>query len=117
MQKVCQDEQPESHDCLSDLEWVLSYYTTNPTTTDMAELILDSEEEEPTLPKWPGHITDAEETAVLLGTPQGAGVAWLLINHSFQFGRKYVDKIHIFGSGSGKLCLAFHIAPAPAPSK
>jgi len=47
---------------------------------------------------WPG-ITfgmDTEEGKAILGTPNGCGVAWMLIQHSKAFGKKNIEKVTLF---------------------
>ncbi|KAL3428482.1 hypothetical protein PVAG01_01991 [Phlyctema vagabunda] len=39
---------------------------------------------------------DTEQGQALLGTPNGSGIAWLLINHKLQLGIKTVDKVSVF---------------------
>ena len=47
---------------------------------------------------WPGVEFDAEpdKGMALLGTPSGAGVAWVLAQHRAQLGHKVVDKVVLF---------------------
>ncbi|KAI4682345.1 uncharacterized protein J4E88_005235 [Alternaria novae-zelandiae] len=47
---------------------------------------------------WPG-ITfgmDSEEGKAILGTPNGCGVAWMLIQHKKAFGEKNIEKVTLF---------------------
>ena len=47
---------------------------------------------------WPG-ITfgmDTEEGKAILGTPNGCGVAWMLIQHKKAFGEKNIEKVTLF---------------------
>jgi hypothetical protein len=52
---------------------------------------------------WPGRLfkPDSEEGKALLGSPNGLGVAWLLIQHKQQFGVCCVDEIRFFKTASG----------------
>jgi hypothetical protein len=67
-------------------------------------------------PMWPG-ITleaDSEESKALLGTPDGHGVAWLLIQHKRQLGHMAVGKITLYlcdsaEPGSHSSNLLFHL--------
>jgi len=47
---------------------------------------------------WPGVEFDAKSDngMALLGTPNGAGVAWMLAQHRAQLGHKVVDKVVLF---------------------
>lgn len=47
---------------------------------------------------WPG-ITfgmDTEEGKAILGTPNGAGVAWMLVQHRKALGEKRIEKVTLF---------------------
>ena len=107
-QNSCQVHESNDPQCLSSLNYVVSYEITNPTAWKIATGIIGGP-----LKPFPGFMVKGWQLALLLGTPNGSGVAWLLITHVPQFGRKWVDQIHIFGSTSGKLCLAFHIGTPP----
>jgi hypothetical protein len=47
---------------------------------------------------WPGVIFDieSEEGRAILGTPNGSGVAWMLIQHSKALGERAIEKVTIF---------------------
>jgi hypothetical protein len=49
-------------------------------------------------PIWPGTTFDmeCEEGRAILGTPNGAGTAWLLIQHKKQLGDRRIEKVTIF---------------------
>lgn len=49
-------------------------------------------------PPWPGIVLDIEsdEGKAVLGTPNGAGVAWLLIQRKKELGHKRVEKVTFF---------------------
>jgi hypothetical protein len=51
---------------------------------------------------WPGLTFDAcsEEGKVILGTPNGVGVAWLLIQRKKELEKKRVEKITLFSAPS-----------------
>ncbi|KAF1959612.1 hypothetical protein CC80DRAFT_501814 [Byssothecium circinans] len=63
------------------------------------------------LSEWPGVLLkpDCEEAKVLLGSPNGSGVAFLLIDHKAQLGRKTVGGIRIFNDDESYLNLLFEI--------
>ncbi|KAJ4377931.1 hypothetical protein N0V83_000761 [Neocucurbitaria cava] len=51
---------------------------------------------------WPG-ITfdiDSEEGRAILGTPNGSGTAWLLIQHKKQLGDRKIEKVTLFYAGN-----------------
>ena len=53
---------------------------------------------------WPGLTFDieSEEGQAILGTPNGSGVAWMLIQHKAQLGEKKIKKVTVFhASASG----------------
>ena len=54
-------------------------------------------------PKWPGLTFDMDSDAakVLLQTPNGKGVAWLLVNHKKAFGVKTVGKVQLWNASKG----------------
>ena len=67
-------------------------------------------------PKWPGieFPMDSDEAKLLLQTPNGKGVAWLLIQHKMAFGLKCVEKIRVWNAlceGKNQPCMLFHIEP------
>jgi hypothetical protein len=45
---------------------------------------------------------DTEAAKALLGTPNGSGVAWLLIQHKHHLGWKVVDSVTLFWDGSSR---------------
>jgi hypothetical protein len=49
---------------------------------------------------WPGHRfdIDSDEGKILLGSPNGAGVAWFLTQHKKELGVHYVDRVTVFQS-------------------
>jgi hypothetical protein len=48
--------------------------------------------------EWPGVSFEAEseEGRAILGTPNGSGVAWMLVQHKKQFGGKSVERVNLF---------------------
>jgi hypothetical protein len=83
------------------LRYVLCANIVNVYTLAVIEAILDARRLlRETYPVWPG-ITidmDSEEGKALLGTPNGSGVAWLLVQHKAecQLGHKTVIKVSLF---------------------
>ncbi|KAF2787673.1 hypothetical protein K505DRAFT_342750 [Melanomma pulvis-pyrius CBS 109.77] len=60
---------------------------------------------------WPGttYSIDSKEGQALLGTPNGRGVAFLLIQHKRQLGHKVVDGVTVFIEGLTTPSLLFYI--------
>lgn len=58
--------------------------------------------------RWPGtdYQADSDEFAALLASPNGRGVAWLLLNHN-QLGRKTIDSVRVWYDGSWMLLFVF----------
>jgi hypothetical protein len=50
---------------------------------------------------WPGVTFDieSEEGKAILGTPNGAGTAWLLIQRKRELGRRRIEKVTVFHAG------------------
>lgn len=59
---------------------------------------------------WPGTAfnMDTDQGRAILGTPNGSGVAWFLINHQMQMGTRTVKSVNVFSTENG-LQLAFKI--------
>ncbi|CAO2648158.1 Nn.00g090800.m01.CDS01 [Neocucurbitaria sp. VM-36] len=92
----------------SDLQYVLRYNVVNVFTNfvlDAINKLNDTRTEE-----WPGRTYDAtsKDGHALLGTPNGSGVAYLLIQHKKQLGHKTIEKITVFSLGWNVMML-FHI--------
>jgi hypothetical protein len=69
---------------------------TNEKTKAVIEHIMRNTTSMERYPVFPGiswYTDQNEEAAALLGTPNGSGVAWLLIQHKAQLGHKIVDKV------------------------
>ena len=51
-------------------------------------------------PRWPGVVLDMkkEKAQALLGTPNGSGVDWLLVERKRELGSKIIDKVFMFFS-------------------
>lgn len=92
----------------SELKYVLRYNVLN----IHAESILTSihlANNTETMP-WPGICYDATslEGQALLGSPNGSGVAYMLIQHKQELGHKTIEKITVFRQGN-ELMLLFHV--------
>ena len=91
-----------------DLKYVFRYWITNTETKDTIYKICDKSGAAGELKAWPGktYKSDTEEYKALLGTPNGLGVAWLLIQHKglHQLGHKAVDSVTVFLSDRVTYC-------------
>lgn len=72
--------------------------------------------------EWPGTTFDmtTDEGKAILATPNGAGVAWWLIDHKSQLGVKTVKSVTVFkGRGIGKdwYNAVFEIEPSSVKGK
>ncbi|KAM0718204.1 hypothetical protein Q7P37_006536 [Cladosporium fusiforme] len=85
-------------DGIKNLKYVFQSTIMNDDTNDVVRGILEKREE--VMEAWPGlKIPMNEKDAqALLGTPNGRGVAWLLIQHKEQLGLKVPDAVSIFGT-------------------
>lgn len=50
---------------------------------------------------------------MIIGTPNGYGTAWMLINREYEIGAKVIDQVNIFGADDNALSFVFRIADAP----
>jgi hypothetical protein len=101
---------------VSDLQYVLRHKVMNETTESVMQSI-NAANGSTTL-AWPGASYDATsfEGQALLGTPNGSGVAYMLIQHKCELGHKVVDKIIVFEEDR-ELMLLFQIFDVGAPSE
>lgn len=75
---------------------------TNQQTRQAAYRAVGKQPGDGNLPKWPGQTFkfDSDELKALLGTPNGVGVAWFLINHKDKLGGKTVDEVTLWEDGA-----------------
>jgi hypothetical protein len=92
----------------SNLKFVLRHWVTNTATNYYLTLLHDDNGTDTT--DWPGISYNAasREGRVLLGTPNGSSVAYMLIQHKRDLGQKTVDKIQVF-KHYNNIMLLFHI--------
>ncbi|KAH4817075.1 hypothetical protein HBH61_056070 [Parastagonospora nodorum] len=97
----------------AELKYMLRYQVMNDSANYMIEALNFANGDETV--EWPGTTYDgaSEEGQASLGTPNGSGVAWLLIQHKEFLGHKIVDKITIFHKNLDMMLL-FHIADVEA---
>lgn len=81
---------------MTGLKHVFQCSVQNPQTEEVISRILNNRGQH--LTAWPGITVDTntEEGQALLGSPNGSGAAFLLIQHKRQLGHKVVDRITIF---------------------
>lgn len=96
-----------------DLKFVLQYNVLNePTLAVVDEIVsLDLQLE------WPGVTFDTRslEGQALIGTPNGVGVAYLLIQHKRKLGHKMISAVTIFHPKGYSWVLLFHIVDVVSP--
>lgn len=84
---------------LKNLKYVIRFCCQNHTTNSVVKQVL-REHNMNWLPTWPGVTFPVAENCeagmALLGTPNGAGVGYLLAQHREQLGRKYVGWVTVF---------------------
>jgi hypothetical protein len=80
-----------------ELKYVFRSGIQNDRTLEIVDKVLERNSIE-TLPEWPGVTFDIDtaEAQALLGTPNGSGTAFLLIQHKRQLGHKMVEKVTMF---------------------
>ncbi|KAL8670948.1 MAG: hypothetical protein Q9168_004531 [Polycauliona sp. 1 TL-2023] len=66
---------------------------------------------DPEIP-WPGLDFDiaSQDGRALLATPNSLGIAYLMIDHAADLGRRR-PRVHIFGDDGGHLCMLWDLAP------
>ena len=84
-----------------DLRYVFKLFISNDITNDLIKRALSNKKQK--LTAWPGSSfsPDSDEFKALLGSPNGGGIGWLLINHKVQLGLKTVSKITVFRHEGG----------------
>jgi hypothetical protein len=108
--------QHEAGDKANGLRYILRHDISNEQTKDVAEQILRQRGVK--LQPWPGvKISFPDKDALaLLGTPNGRGPAWLLIQHKKQLGMKRFSHVTMFTTGR-HLSLCFWIEDVQAGDK
>jgi hypothetical protein len=103
------------------LKYVIRYEIVNPATTS----IIEEAAGKLYSIQWPGVtiLMSDEKGRAILGTPNGAGVAYLLATHKTQLGQKTVESVHVWSrhiqwpSGRQNLLYAvFKIGPVASSS-
>jgi hypothetical protein len=80
-----------------DLKYIVRSHIVNTKTRAVAEHIVASKTGKERWPAWGDASWDmgSDEAVALLGTPNGAGVAWLLAQHRKQLGHKTIGRIRL----------------------
>ncbi|KAF2635760.1 hypothetical protein P280DRAFT_511031 [Massarina eburnea CBS 473.64] len=120
----------------SDIAWLFWMYSTTNAQTDMTKIryffslsITNKETqavihravqpESPTIKSWPGHTFDWDTMAfrAILGTPNGQGFGYFLMQHKPQLGNMFINKVQVFASDNHFRLpsLVFHVGPVPPP--
>ncbi|OAL00365.1 hypothetical protein IQ06DRAFT_305317 [Phaeosphaeriaceae sp. SRC1lsM3a] len=92
-----------------ELKYVLRYCVQNDTTLDVANEIIPGYSEQGS--SWLGvtYLATSREGQTLIGTPNGSGVAYLLIQHKHQLGRKVIGAVTVFRPVGYGLMMLFHV--------
>lgn len=96
-------------DKIKGLKYVIRHQIINLDTLAVLREVLQRRGEE--LKAWPGvkiSMPDRDALAIL-GTPNGRGVAWILIQHKLQLGPKNIKDVTIFRCWEEEFCLCFSI--------
>ncbi|KAF2170461.1 hypothetical protein M409DRAFT_19282 [Zasmidium cellare ATCC 36951] len=111
-------ELTKDNDMLDKLQYVAHHVITNKPTEHIMNHVTNGKLDEATVPGYSFNLgTDA--FAALLGTPLGAGPAYLLAQHKKQLGWKTIQSIRIFTVGTRPSCqyqMIFKIVPHPKAS-
>jgi hypothetical protein len=108
---------PTSGTKVSDLKYIMRTPCVNPTTQLVVTEVLKRTGKQ--LGPWPGATfsADTKEGNALMGTPNGHGVGFMLVQHKKQLGNKVVEKITVFQDAGKKQprppSLLFHIKDTP----
>lgn len=100
----------------SSLRYVMKTPCENPTTQLIISHAMKRTKQE--LSKWPGvsFSMAVEEGQAILGSPNGLGVGYLLVQHRAQLGNRVVDKVTVFQDEGAKAprppSILFHIKEA-----
>ena len=99
--------QKEAGNRVKGLKYIVRHHIVNEEITAVIKEVLTrrGEEEKP----WPGlQISMTERDAwALLGTPNGRGAAWMLIQHKVQLGLKSIRAVTIWKCAPDNFCLCF----------
>jgi hypothetical protein len=96
-------------DRVKGLKYIMRHFIVNEQTIQVMEEVLGRRGER--LKPWPGvKIEFPERDALaLLGTPNGRGVGWMLIQHKRQLGLKTIRAVTIFQCFGEEFCMLFWI--------
>ncbi|KAK4546125.1 hypothetical protein LTR36_002262 [Oleoguttula mirabilis] len=116
--------QAQNHD-MKNLKYIFRYGCQNYDTSYVVDAIFDPDQANPDnveqAPLWSQrkvYTLDTEQGKALLGTPNGNGIAWFLIQHRQQLGQKRVKSVSIFRENEREgvtytgPCLLFEIEEA-----
>ncbi|KAF2014147.1 hypothetical protein BU24DRAFT_492854 [Aaosphaeria arxii CBS 175.79] len=96
---------------VGNVRYLISNAVTNVDTGPIIQRAIESVNASP-LKKWPGvsFSSMSEQGRALLGSPNGIGLGYLLVQHKAQLGNKYVTRIDVFAPDEGaNPTMIFHI--------
>ena len=102
--------------CLQKLRWVIHYNIGNTQSLGAIQWLFGNPPPNYKFKGWPGRGYDlstqntAQPAQALVGIPNGKGIAYMLLQHNQQFGPRTIDRVQVFGSDYGGLCVAWRIA-------
>ncbi|KAI2476619.1 hypothetical protein Ptr902_11966 [Pyrenophora tritici-repentis] len=88
------------------LKYIFQLTIMNETTCEILKSVIAKQDAEE-CGSWPGLTfdIDSEEGRAILGSPNGAGVAWMLLQHRLQLGERQIEKVTVFyATDQGDLC-------------
>jgi hypothetical protein len=105
-----------------DFKFVARVMITNADTNTVLRTVLDNLRQKYDLgdlflPRWPGltFTMETDEGKALLGTPNGSGIAWLLVQHRKYLSHKAVEKVQLWYSITSAPNLLFHLKNVEKP--
>ena len=108
---VCKAANPQAD--VSSLRYILRQTVSNQITLG----VIDSYA--PNVGAWPGKSFDINSRGgqALLGTPNGYGIAFMLLQHQAELGNKKVQKVTAWHAGIGGKCLLFELGDEQDPTE
>ena len=103
-------------DAMHRLKYIFRMRVNNKKSVKIMEGILGGGSLRESIKAWPGvyYGMETDDGRALLGTPNGLGVAWLLIQHKKQLGRKTVAGVRLYRNKDDNLAsLCFYLKDVP----
>ena len=95
---------------------MVSYNVLNPSALEVAKFVMAANNQR--LGPWPGLRLEggSADADAILGTPNGYGSAWIVINRLALVGIKRVSEIFVFSADDGwSICFAIHLEDEDPP--